>query len=116
MKRNVDLTHNRIFTTPEEPTGMIKLLLDSIKNTKPWDVEKTLKVRGSDLDFAVKSELRQVFAIGSKEERERWKRNRACDNDEMCDRCGMRTGRKPWAKIRCNCYSMTHSSKIPWKF
>lgn len=56
MKRTVDLSENRMFTTPEEPTELFKLLLDTLKVTKPW------------------------------------------------------------AKNRCNCYSMSYTPKIPWKF
>lgn len=43
MKRNVDLSENRIFTAPEEPTGLVKLLLDTLKITKPWDFENNSK-------------------------------------------------------------------------
>ena len=80
MKRNVDLSESRMFTTPKEPTGLIKLILDAMKVNKP--------------NF----------------------RNYAYDTDEICDCCGQGVGKKPWAKNRCNCYSMSYTTKIPWKF
>lgn len=70
----------------------------------------------SDLDFEILANQRSVIAVGNKKERQIWKRNNSCDTDEICDCCGQSRGKKPWAKNRCNCYSMTDSSKIPWKF
>lgn len=116
MKRNVDLSQSRMFTTPEEPTGVFKLLLDLIKVTKPWDFEHNPKKVTSDLELAIICERRQVFAIGNKQERQRWKRNYACNTNQICDCCGQSRGKKPWARNRCNCYSMIYKPKIPWKF
>lgn len=116
MKRNVDLSENRMFTTPEPLTGLNKLLHDALKVTKPWDFKNNPRILTSDLDLAVSYEVRRVFAVGSKEERQRWKRNRAYATDQICDCCGQDRGKKPWAKNRCNCYSMTSHRKIPWKF
>lgn len=116
MKRNVDLSESRMFTTPVEPTGEFKLLLDLIKVTKPWDFENNPKKITSDFDLEVNSEKRRFFAVGNKEERQRWKRNRACDTGQICDCCGQSVGKKPWAKNKCNCYSWTYKPKIPWKF
>lgn len=115
MKSNVDLTEHRMFTTPEPLTGLAKLIYDSIKVTKPWDFENNPK-KVSSLDEAIFCEQRRVFALGNKKERENWKRNQAYDADQICDRCGQDRGKKPWAKNRCNCYSMTYIPKIPWKF
>ena len=39
MKRNVDLSESRMFTTPEPLTGLAKLIHDVLKVTKPWDFE-----------------------------------------------------------------------------
>ena len=116
MKRNVDLTENRIFTTPEPLTGLAKLITDSLKVTKPWDFENITTQLTSDLELAIISEQRSVFAVGNKKQRQNWKRNHAYDTDEVCDCCGQSRGKKPWAKNYCNCYSMTSPQKIPWKF
>jgi len=116
MKRNVDLSESRMFTTPEEPTGLFKLLLDTIKVTKPWDFEHNLrKITSESEDFGLFNS-RSLFAVGSKTERQNWKRNYAYDTDQICDCCGQKRGKKPWAKNRCNCYSMVFTPKIPWKF
>jgi len=116
MKRNVDLSESQIFTTPEPLTGVIKLIHDTFKVIKPWDFENKPRKILSDLDFEVFSERRRIFAVGNKEERKRWRRNKACDRDQICDCCGQNRGKKPWARNRCNCYSMTYTPKIPWKF
>lgn len=116
MKRNVDLSESRMFTTYEEPTGLFKLLLDAIKVTKPWDFEhKPIKFANDEEAFGL-SNSRSLFAVGNKEERQIWKQNHAYDTDQICDWCGKSKDKKPWAENRCNCYSMTDSPKIPWKF
>lgn len=115
MKRNVDLSESRMFTTPEEPTGLFKLLLDAIKVTKPWDFENNPQKITSDQDFSFINS-RTLFAVGNKKDRQNWKRNYAYDTDQICGRCGQDRGKKPWAKNRCNCYSMSYTPKIPWKF
>ena len=116
MKRNVDLSESRMFTTPEEPTGLFKLLLDIIKVTKPWDFEHNpRKITSESEDFGLFNS-RSLFAVGNKKDRQNWKRNYAYDTDQICDCCGQDRGKKPWAKNRCNCYSMSYTSKIPWRF
>lgn len=115
MKRNVDLSENRMFTTPEEPTGLFKLLLDEIKVTKPWDFLHNYREVTNDKEtFEFNSQ--SLFAIGNKKDRQNWKRNHAYDTGQICDCCGQNSGKKPWAKNRCDCYSMTYIPKIPWKF
>lgn len=115
MKRNVDLSESQMFTTPEEPTGLLKLLLDAIKVTKPWDFEHNPRKAINDReDFGLNS--RSVFAVGNKKERQNCKRNQAYDTGQICDCCGQDRGKKPWAKNRCNCYSMSYTPKIPWNF
>ena len=104
-----------MFTTPEEPTGLFKLLLDIIKVTKPWDFENNPRKITSDKDFDLFNS-RSLFAVGNRKDRQNWKRNYAYDTDQICDRCGQDRGKKPWAKNRCNCYSMSYTPKIPWKF
>ncbi len=116
MKRNVDLSESRIFTTPEPLTGLAKLIYDPIKITKPWDFENKSVEITSDLDFEIQANQRSVIAVGNKKERQIWKRDNSYDAGEVCDCCGQSRGKKPWAKNRCNCYSMTYSPKIPWKF
>lgn len=116
MKRNVDLSELRMFTTPDPLTGLAKLIYDAVKVTKPWDFENNPQQLTSDLDLVVIAEQRHIFAVGDKKERQNWKQNHAYDTDQICDRCGQKRGKKPWAKNRCNCYSMVFTPKIPWKF
>lgn len=105
-----------MFTTPEEPTGLFKLILDALKVTKPWDFEHNPRKFTNDRDFFGLSNSRSLVAVGNKKERQNWKLNQAYYKGQICDRCGQDRGKKPWAKNRCNCYSMTYYRKIPWKF
>lgn len=116
MKENVDLTENQIFTTPTPPTGLAQLLFEVLKVTKPWDFQNNFKKVESDSDLEGFAEQRRCFGVGNKEERQRWKTIRAYERDQICDRCGQNRGKKPWAKNRCDCYSMSYKPKIPWKF
>lgn len=106
MKGNVDLTQNRKFTTPEEPTGLFAEILDLIKITKPWDFENNPIKSVVDLELQWVSE-RKVFTVGNKEERRIWKRN----TRKTGYFCGQNTDEKPWTK-----YFMNYSPRIPWKF
>lgn len=115
MKSNVDLSENRIFTTPTPPTDPIIIELSKfLKISKPWDFLNNPKWIGSDLDLEISNKGKKVFAVGNKKERQRWKRNQASYADEICGRCGESRGRKPWAKKECNCYSMRRTKRIPW--
>ena len=105
-----------MFTTYEEPTGLFKLLLDALKVTKPRDFEHNpLNVTSDSQDLRLFNS-RSLFAVGNKKERQNWKINQLYDTDQICDWCGQDRGKKPWAKNRCNCYSMTYTPRIPWKF
>lgn len=115
MKSNVDLSERRMFTTPEEPIGLLKILFQAINVTKPWDFKHNLIKVTDDRDDSVFNSL-SIFAVGNKKERQIWKKNHACDIDQICDCCGRDRGKKPWAKNRCNCYLMSYTPKIPWKF
>lgn len=116
MKRNVDLSERRIFTTSAPLTGLSKLFHDALTVTKPWDFENNSMKLTSNLELEVIEEQRHVFAVGSKKERQNWKRNQEYDTDQICDCCGQKRGKKPWVKNRCDCYSMIFTPKIPWKF
>ena len=116
MKRNVDLSENRIFTTPEEPPELFKILLNVLKEIKPWNFERNYQEIRNDVEIHDLSNFGKSFAVGNKKQRQIWKRNHASDRNEICDWCGQDRGKKPWAKNRCNCYSMISTSKIPWKF
>ena len=72
MKRNVDLTENRIFTTPEEPTGVTKEILDWVKKVsrKPWDFENKPRIISGDLDFETFSRDKELIITGNKKERQ----------------------------------------------
>ena len=116
MKRNVDLTEDRFFTTPEEPTGIGKILWDWIKDQtrKPW--EFNISQIHSDCDFG--TIRRPLIATGDKDERERWKRSQMENSYEICSHCGKNLGKLPWARKECGCLYMMQplQRKIPWDF
>lgn len=118
MKRNVDLSQNRIFTTPEEPTGEAKILLDWFKKLtqKPWDFENKPMEISSDLDLKASSKYEELIITGNKHERQIRKQNRLYDAGKVCDICGFDTRKRPWLGKTCNCYSMIYKPKMPWTF
>lgn len=118
MKRNVDLSENRIFTTPEEPTGDEKIILDWVKKVtrKPWDFKNKPKIISSDFDLEISCKEKELFFTGDKKERQIKKQNRLFDEEKVCDVCGLDTRKKPWARTTCKCYSMKYESKKPWIF
>ncbi len=118
MKRNVDLTQNRLFTTPKEPTGEAKILLDWLKKLtpKPWDFENKSIGISSDLDFRTSSKYEELIITGNKHERQIRKQNSLYDDGKVCDICGLDTRKRPWLRKTCNCYSMMYKPKIPWIF
>lgn len=63
MKRNVDLSELRMFTTSEPLTGLAKLIYDAVKVTKPWDFENNPQQLTSDLDLVVIAEQRHIFKL-----------------------------------------------------
>lgn len=103
-----------MFTTPEEPTGLFKQFIITLK-FKPWDFENKPRKINFDENFSLFNS-HSLFAVGNKKDRQNWKRNYAYDTNQICDCCGQDRGKKPWAKNRCNCYSMSYTPKIPWKF
>lgn len=115
MKRNVDLTEDRLFTTTPEPTGEDKVLFDYFRDLalKPWEFNFCNCL--SDIDFDVIAP-RSLIATGDKESRARWYRTEHSRNGEICERCGKSKGKLPWDKKSCDCYQMVRTQKIPWNF
>ena len=115
MKRNVDLTENRFFTTPEEPTGIGKILWDWLEKQerKPWE----FNLSQIHSDFDLNTFHRPLIATGDKNERERWQRSQQEQTEEICSHCGKDKGKLPWARKECGCsHMMTLQRKIPWDF
>lgn len=114
MKPNVDLTENRIFTTPKEPSGVVKELLNLLE-PKPWDFENMPTLISDDLDLQNNSyKNEELVFTGNKEERQIKKMNRLYDTGKYCYICGRACREKPWTGITCNCYSMEYRPKFPW--
>ena len=113
MKRNVDLTEDRLFTTPPPQQDPGLIFIDV--NFKPWEfrfVEIT-----SDLDFGIDSQ--SLIPLGDKRDREIWKNNNNSSSNDICSTCGKRKY-LPWSSRSCECYSnysSTFTSKrFPWEF
>lgn len=77
MKRNIDLTQNRVFTTRKT----ITIQVDERQVTDP-NVQ---------------------LICGTASEREEIKRLRHYMDQNFCDRCGCRLSRFPWKKEVCLC-------------
>lgn len=112
MKRNVDLTENRIFTTPSENPDSILVSEWLADLTRiPWEFG-ILRFE-EDIDFDIKNKT--LIATGNRRDRQAWKAARRFYTEGICSRCGKSRG-YPWAPASCNCYSMSMPKKFPWEF
>lgn len=98
MKRNVDLTQNRIFSSKRN-------VLLPITVKVPLPAKPTTK-----------------FICGNASERKKAMYYLACDNMYYCDRCGCRINVFPWKKERCLCTKCNEelnkqcSKRFLWKY
>ena len=103
MKPNVDLTEKSLFS---EPNPEFNFFIKLLQKVKPWDFKNNpFKTISSESDLLPHS----IF----------WRRKTySNEHEDVCDRCGKVTRRKPWDKTStCNCYSMLPIPKrIPWDF
>lgn len=110
MKRNVDLTSNRMFSsrnTRQIGSGLPFLKLDTLLPGKdlgtlfPWSVERFKVVRSDDeLSSGANHEIIITGDASTREHKRFW---RAADAGDMCDCCGTDLNRKPWDRHYCLC-------------
>lgn len=101
MKRNVDLTASRIFST----TPMISSLSSIVKDFGRhylWDYEH-MKMVQSNYDLTgYKSHL---VLCGNASERQAQRFNYSLDTGDICECCGNALTNKPWSRHYCLCES-----------
>ena len=110
MKRNVDLTFNRIFSTQihrDINSGIPFMQLDALLpggdlgTMFPWSVDKFQQIH-SDKDLNSSKE-KEIIITGNASEREHRKYWRNADAGNMCDCCGKDLTVKPWDRHYCLC-------------
>lgn len=112
MKRNVDLTENRIFTSPSENPDHIRVSEWISDLTRiPWEFGIICFER--DIDFDIKNKT--LIATGDRRDRQAWKAARRFYTERICSRCG-KSGGYYWAPKSCGCYSISTLKKLPWEF
>ena len=97
MKRNIDLTENRMFSSNNwlSDIGISVLTAGLITGEKfPWNVH--LKQIHSDDDFDADHQRKAIIAVGNKKTRAKVKEYRQMDSLDYCDCCGIRMNLKPW--------------------
>lgn len=108
MKRNVDLTENRIFSVNRNPNNSIAdvfdtLILESITRGKyPWDKISLLIHYDDDLDLVHQKNV--IIAVGNKTTRAEVEKYRQMDSLDYCDCCGERMNLKPWDREIGTCH------------
>lgn len=116
MKRNIDLTENRMFRYKNSFNGLDGLM--RAVHGLPWD-RKLIPINDdSDLDLGHQKE--SIIALGDKNTRAKIKLYREMDSDKYCDCCGCRI--TPWENIyrlcsKCNdsLEGYVYSDKCKWR-
>lgn len=115
MKRNVDLTQNRIFSSARPTARDIGLFvfrpvelgkIDSateVIKLHPWAVDKFQRVH-SDADLC-DGNSEEIIITGNASTRAHKKYWKAADAGDMCDCCGTDLNKKPWDRHYCLCSS-----------
>lgn len=121
MKRNVDLTENRFFSSNNQfnDISIDVLTLGLIAGEKfPWNVH-TREIKTDD-DLDLDHQRKSIIAVGNKKTRVKVKEYRQMDSLDYCDCCGIRMNLKPWDKEigvchKCDEYYQKQEDKCKWR-
>ena len=94
MKRNVDLTENRMFSINEEIN--ILRFYNEIRNKYPWLGSNIVEVHDDDELRDLGKQRDRIITTGNKATRAKIKEFRQMDSENYCDCCGIRMNLKPW--------------------
>lgn len=117
MKRNIDLTENRIFSSNN--IGFNSITIGFITGEKfPWNV--FLERLKSEDELDLEHQRNSILAVGNKETRAKIKFYREMDSLDYCDCCGKRMNLKPWDKEiglchGCNNHLSKEDDKCIWR-
>ena len=116
MKRNVDLTESRIFSTAQTPSLLASIVKDFGKHYL-WDYEH-MKIVQSDYDLTdYKSRL---VLCGNASERQAQRFNYSLDSGDICECCGRPLTNKPWSRHYCLCElcasRLAYDCQKTWRF
>ena len=116
MKRNIDLTENRFFSS--SPFRSILSLFKITGEKYPWNIQ-TLGIKSDD-DLDLEHQRNAIIAVGNKATREQIKEYRKMENPNYCDCCGRRMNLKPWDRElgichKCDSHYKKESEKGKWR-
>lgn len=121
MKRNVDLTENRFFSSNNRfnDISIGVLTLGIITGEKfPWNAH--IREIKTDDDLDLDHQRKSIIAVGNKKTRVKVKKYRQMDSLDYCDCCGIRMNLKPWDKEigvchKCDEYYQKQEDKCKWR-
>lgn len=121
MKRNVDLTEDRFFSSSNwfNDIAMGVLTLSMLTKEKfPWNAY--LKQVHSEDDLGVDDQRKSIVIVGDKETRAKVKQYRQMNGVDYCDCCGKRMNLKPWDRETgvchsCNDHYQGKQDKCKWR-
>ena len=121
MKRNVDLTENRFFSSNNwfNDVAIGRLTLGMITGERfPWNAY--IKEIKSDDNFDMDHQRKAIIAVGDKTTRAKVKEYRQMESLDYCDCCGTRMNLKPWDREigichKCNDYYQKREDKCKWR-
>ena len=123
MKRNVDLTQNRMFSNNFGNMTVNAILTGRriiINGVYPWDYSNIIVEVNSDDELDLDHQQKSLIALGDKAMRARIKEYRQMDSDNYCDCCGIRMNLKPWDREigichRCDLSYKKDDDKCKWR-
>lgn len=120
MKRNVDLTENRFFSSnnPFNDISIGVLTAGIVTGEKfPWNAY--IEIIDPDNDLYT-NQQKTIIIVGNKKTRAKIKEYRQMDSLDYCDCCGKRMNLKPWdleigVCHQCNDHYTKQEDKCKWR-
>lgn len=112
MKRNIDLTTNRIFSNVTSIKEIIFL-----HRGCPWKKKNT---HGTGDEFDLEHQRKSIIATGNRAKRAEIAEYRRMDSLNYCDCCGERMNMKPWDREfgichKCNASFEKNRDRCLWR-
>ena len=129
MKRNVDLTQNRLFSQDSNQIGIgefrrrvlsgpqsgIANLIEFIGKRHMWDYDNAI---WTEMHDGFEENTNPLVMCGNASQRRVQRRRESWDSGELCDCCGADLTLKPWEKQYCLCRKcatrMDGNNLMPW--
>jgi hypothetical protein len=125
MKRNVDLTEDRVFSRHngiDTSTHIAQFIRDMIRGKYPWSVDSRIPLQSRDEDD-FDYQRTSLVALGNKTKRAEIVEYRQMESGKYCECCGALISKFPWEYrhfamgLCAGCEKSVYSKRVkPWVF